>query len=60
VPLPDAREVADDVLVQPLTGAHAEGEAVVRQDLHGRRGLGDDRGVVAERRARHAGGEADP
>jgi len=44
--------VAENVLVERLAGADAEGEAAVEQDLRGGRGLGDYGGVDADGRAR--------
>ena len=44
--------VAEDVLVERLAAADAEGEVAVEQDLRGGRGLGDHGGVDADGRAR--------
>src|SRR5439155_11159329 len=46
---------ADDVLVQVLAGPDAEEEASFEHDVRRRRGLGDDRRVYADDRARDAG-----
>ena len=55
---PDLRPfAADDVLVQCLAGAQAEPEATGVHGAERRRGVGDDRGVVAESGARHRGAE---
>jgi hypothetical protein len=43
--------VAEDVFVERLAAADAEGEVAVEQDLRGGRGLGDDGGVNADGRA---------
>ena len=60
VPLAHGREAPpDDVLVQPLAGADAQREAAVRHERERRRGLRDDRRVVAHRRARDSGGQPD-
>ncbi len=50
---------ADDVLVEVLTAAQAQGESTVGEDLHRRGLLRDDRRVIAHRRARHVGGQVD-
>jgi hypothetical protein len=50
---------AHDVLVEPLPGPDAQGEAAVAEQRRGGRRLGDDRRVVAEERAGDAGGELD-
>ena len=52
--------LADHVLVEVLAAAQAQGEPTVSEDLHGRRLLRDDRGVIAHGRAGHVGVEVDP
>jgi hypothetical protein len=61
--VPDAHRrpaATHHVLVEPLPGPDAEGEAPVAEQRGGGRGLGDDRRVVAEERAGDAGGQLDP
>ncbi len=48
------------MFVEAFTGADAEGEAAAGDQRGGRGGLGHDGGVVAQRRAGDAGGQADP
>ena len=60
LPLRDGRPaLADDVLVEVLAAAQAQGEAPVGEDLQRRRLLRDDRGVIAHGRAGHVGVEVD-
>ena len=47
--------LADDVFVEVFTAAQPEREPSVGKNLHGGGLLGDDRGVVAHRRARDIG-----
>src|SRR5882672_8311404 len=47
------------VLVESLTRPDAEGEASIGNQGERRRGLGDDRRVVADGRAGDSGGQAD-
>src|SRR5690606_1972929 len=49
-----------DVLIQVLAGPEAEFEPSGHQVCRGRRGLCDDRRVVAYQRAGHAGGDPGP
>jgi hypothetical protein len=46
---------ADHMLVEVFTRTEAEGEPTIGQQPHGRRLLGDDRGVVATGRTGHVG-----
>jgi hypothetical protein len=48
--------IAEDVLVQSLSGADPEGEAAVEQDLRGSGGLSYHGGVDADGGAGHGGG----
>ena len=52
--------VADDVLVEVLAAAEAEGEPAVGEQLQRRGLLRDDGRVVAHRRAGHVGHQLDP
>ena len=52
--------LADDVLVEVLAAAEAEGEPAVGEQLQRRRLLRDDGRVVAHRRAGHVGHQLDP
>ena len=52
--------LADHVLVQVLPRPEPEAEAAAGEDPHRRRLLGDDRRVVADRRAGDVGHQADP
>ncbi len=52
--------LADDVLVEVLAAAEAQGEAALGEELEGRGLLRDDGRVVAHRRAGHVGHEVDP
>ncbi len=52
--------LADDVLVEVLAAAQAEGEPPVGQDLHRGGLLGDDGRVIPHRRAGHVGVEIHP
>jgi len=57
----DARPaLPDDVLVEVLPGAEAEGEPAVGEDLERRGLLGHDGRVVAQDRAGHVGHQLDP
>jgi hypothetical protein len=51
--------LADNVLVEVLTGAEPEAEAVAGQDLNRRGLLRNHRRVVSQDRARHVGHQGD-
>ena len=50
--------VAEDMLVEGLAGADTEEEPIVEEQRRGRGGLGDDRRVDADGRARHTDADA--
>ena len=61
--MPDAHRrpaATNCVLVEPLPGPHAQGEAALAEQGGGGRGLRDHRRVVAEEQAGDAGGRLDP